>query len=56
MYGNIKLYAGSACPELAQRVADYIGIRLSRWDIITFPNENIFIRLNSSVRGQAIEA
>lgn len=54
MYGNIKLYAGSACPELAQRVADYIGIRLSRWDIITFPNENIFIRLNSSVRGQDV--
>ena len=47
MYGNIKLYAGSACPELAQRVADYIGIRLSRWEIIPFPNENIFIRLNS---------
>ncbi|CUS03896.2 Ribose-phosphate pyrophosphokinase [Candidatus Promineifilum breve] len=54
MYGNIKLYAGSACPELAQRVADYIGIRLSRWEIITFPNENIFIRLNSSVRGQDV--
>ena len=54
MYGNIKLYAGSACPELAQRVADYIGMRLSRWDITTFPNENIFIRLNSSVRGQDV--
>lgn len=54
MYGNIKLYAGSACPELAQRVADYIGIRLNRWDITTFPNENIFIRLNSSVRGQDV--
>ncbi|HMT20201.1 MAG TPA: ribose-phosphate pyrophosphokinase-like domain-containing protein, partial [Promineifilum sp.] len=54
MYGNIKLYAGSACPDLAQRVADYIGIRLNRWDIITFPNENIFIRLNSSVRGQDV--
>ena len=54
MYGDIKLYAGSACPELAQRVADYIGTRLSRWDIITFPNENIFIRLNSSVRGQDV--
>ena len=54
MYGNIKLYAGSACPELAQRVADYIGTRLSRWDIIRFPNENIFIRLNSSVRGQDV--
>ena len=54
MYGDIKLYAGSACPELAQRVADYMGIRLNRWDIITFPNENIFIRLNSSVRGQDV--
>ncbi|HOU39659.1 MAG TPA: ribose-phosphate diphosphokinase [Promineifilum sp.] len=54
MYGDIKLYAGSACPELAQRVASYIGIRLSRWDITTFANENIFIRLNSSVRGQDV--
>ncbi len=54
MYGNIKLYAGSGCPELAQRVADYIGMRLNRWDITTFPNENIFIRLNSSVRGQDV--
>ncbi len=54
MYGDIKLYAGSACPELAQRVASHIGIRLSRWDITTFPNENIFIRLNSSVRGQDV--
>ncbi|MCW5846611.1 MAG: ribose-phosphate diphosphokinase [Anaerolineae bacterium] len=54
MYGDIKLYAGSACPELAQRVADYIGKRLNRWEIITFPNENIFIRLNSSVRGQDV--
>lgn len=54
MYGDIKLYAGSACPELAQRIADYLGIHLSRWEIITFPNENIFIRLNSSVRGQDV--
>ena len=54
MYGDIKLYAGSACPELAQRVADYIGTRLSRWTVTTFPNENIFIRLNSSVRGQDV--
>lgn len=54
MYGDIKLYAGSACPELARRVADYIGIRLNRWTITTFPNENIFIRLNSSVRGQDV--
>jgi ribose-phosphate pyrophosphokinase len=54
MYGDIKLYAGSACQELARRVADYIGIGLSPWEIITFPNENIFIRLSGSVRGQDV--
>ncbi|MFO7661333.1 MAG: ribose-phosphate pyrophosphokinase [Chloroflexota bacterium] len=54
MYGEIKLYAGSACPELTQRIADYIGVPISPWEIITFPNENIFIRLSSSVRGQDV--
>lgn len=54
MYGDIKLYAGSGCPELAQRIADYIQTPLSTWDIITFPNENIFVRLHASVRGQDV--
>lgn len=54
MYGDIKLYAGSGCPDLAQRIADYIQLPLSKWDIITFPNENIFVRLHTSVRGQDV--
>lgn len=54
MYGDIKLYAGSGSPELAQRIADYVQIPLSSWDIITFANENIFVRLHSSVRGQDV--
>jgi ribose-phosphate pyrophosphokinase len=54
MYGDIKLYAGSGCPDLAQRIADYIQLPLSTWNIITFPNENIFIKLNASVRGQDV--
>ncbi len=53
-YGNIKLFAGSGCPDLAQRISNYIGIPLSDWDIIEFPNENIFVRLNESVRGQDV--
>ena len=54
MYGDIKLFAGSGCPELAQRIADYIHVPLSGWDIIQFPNENIFVRLHGSVRGQDV--
>ena len=53
-YGKIKLFAGSGCPKLAQRISDYMGIPLSDWDIIEFPNENIFVRLNESVRGQDV--
>lgn len=53
-YGEIKLFAGSGCPVLAQRIASYIGIPLSKWDIIEFPNENLFVRLNGSVRGQDV--
>ena len=54
MYGDIKLFAGSGCPVLAQKIADYINIPLSGWDIIQFPNQNIFVRLHGSVRGQDV--
>ncbi|MFN2138181.1 MAG: ribose-phosphate diphosphokinase [Candidatus Promineifilaceae bacterium] len=54
MYGDIKLFAGSGCPELAQKIADYISVPLSGWDIIQFPNQNIFVRLHGSVRGQDV--
>ncbi len=53
-YGDIKLFAGSGCPELAQRVADYINVPVSGWDIVEFPNENLFVRLHGSVRGQDV--
>ena len=54
MYGEIKLYAGSGSPELSQKIADYLQQRLSPREIIQFPNENIFIKLNSSARGQDV--
>jgi ribose-phosphate pyrophosphokinase len=54
MYGQIKLYAGSGSPELAQKIADYLGQTLSPREVIQFPNENIFVKLNSSARGQDV--
>jgi ribose-phosphate pyrophosphokinase len=53
-FGEIKLYAGSGCLELAQRIADYINVPLSDWDIIDFPNDNIWVKLHGSVRGQDV--
>lgn len=54
VYGGIKLYAGTGSPDLAQKVADYIGQPLCGRDIIQFPNENLFVKLHSSVRGQDV--
>ena len=54
MYGDIKLYAGSGSPALAQKIADYLGQQLSPREIIQFPNENIFVKLNNSARGQDV--
>ena len=54
MYGEIKLYAGSGSPELAQKIADYLGQQISPREVIQFPNENIFIKLKSSARGHDV--
>lgn len=53
-YGDIKLYAGSGSPALAQKIGEYLGQPLSPREVIQFPNENIFVKLNSSVRGQDV--
>src|SRR3989304_1918688 len=54
MYGEIKLYAGSGSPDLAQKIANYLQQPLSPREVIQFSNENIFVKLNSSARGQDV--
>jgi ribose-phosphate pyrophosphokinase len=54
VYGGIKLYAGTGSADLAQRVADYLKQPLCGRDIIQFPNENLFVKLHTSVRGQDV--
>ncbi|HPV07663.1 MAG TPA: ribose-phosphate pyrophosphokinase [Aggregatilineales bacterium] len=60
MYGEIKLLAGSACPELATEISDYLTRTTGQYvplldaSIEKFPNDNIFVQLNESVRGQDV--
>ena len=53
-YGDIKLFSGSGNPKLAEEIADYLGKSLEDYDVIQFPNENLFVRLKGSVRGQDV--
>ncbi|MCD6355668.1 MAG: ribose-phosphate pyrophosphokinase [Anaerolineaceae bacterium] len=52
MYGDIRLYTGTSAPDLASSISAYLKSPLCERDIITFPNDNIFVKLHSSVRGQ----
>lgn len=54
VFGGIKLYAGTGSPDLAQKIADYVKAPLCGRDIIQFPNENLFVKLHSSARGQDV--
>jgi ribose-phosphate pyrophosphokinase len=54
LYGEIKLIAGTGCPELAGDIACYLGLPLSGRDVLLFPNDNLFVRLHKSVRGQDV--
>lgn len=51
-YGDVKLYAGTSAPDLANRISTHMGLPLCDRDIIVFPNDNLFVKLHSSVRGQ----
>jgi len=53
-YGEIKLYAGSAYQSFGHEVAEYLGLPLAQHKVKKFANDNIFIRLERSVRGQDV--
>jgi ribose-phosphate pyrophosphokinase len=54
VYGEIKLFAGSGSPDLSRRIAEYLGSPLCERELVEFPNENLFIKLKHSVRGQDV--
>lgn len=56
IYGGIKLFAGTASPEVSKDIADYLGQELSGRDVVHFHNDNLLVRLHSSVRGQDVYA
>ncbi len=53
-YGDIRIFAGSGSRQLADETCRYLNVPLSSCEIIRFPNENIFVRLLTSVRGQDV--
>lgn len=51
-YGDVKIYGGTASHDLAEKVTEYLKIQICEHDVIPFPNENLLVKLKTSVRGQ----
>jgi len=51
-YGKIVLYSGTGCPDLAAEISAELDVPLGGRDARKFANDNTFVRLHQSVRGQ----
>lgn len=53
-FDEMRIFSGTGNPTLAQAISSYIGIRHGELSIHTFPNENIFVKIEESVREQDV--
>jgi len=53
-HGNIMVFRGSASQALGSEIASYLELGLGGYQRTVFSNENIFIQLKQSVRGQDV--
>ncbi len=50
MYGEIKVIAGSAHPELAREICKHLGVEPSKTRTVRFSNENMMVQIEENVR------
>ena len=51
---ELKIFSGSAHRDLAQRIADYIGIPLGDASVKSFPDGETSVRINENIRGRDV--
>lgn len=54
MFGEMAIFSGRSNRPLAEAICKHLNIQLDEADIFDFPNENIFVQLKCSVRGQDV--
>ena len=54
MFGEMAVFSGRSNRPLAEAICRHLALQMSEADIIDFPNENIFLQLKCSVRGQDV--
>jgi ribose-phosphate pyrophosphokinase len=50
MHGNLRIFAASSHPSLAQNIAGHLGMEISPSEVVRFANENLMIKIHENVR------
>jgi ribose-phosphate pyrophosphokinase len=50
----LRIFSGNANRPLAQRIADYVGVRLGDATVTSFPDQETFVKINENVRGRDV--
>ena len=50
LFEELKVFSGTANPDLASNVCDYLGIPLGKIEVFKFSNDNTFVRIQENVR------
>lgn len=51
---QIRLFAGTANPQLARRIADYLNVPLGRGNVECFPDGEMLVKVEEDVRGRDV--
>jgi len=50
VYGKVKIFTGSAHPELAREICADLGLPLGKSELVRFANENMMVKILENVR------
>ena len=53
-YDQLVVFSGNSNPELTEEICNYIDIPLGRSEVFKFSNDNTFVRIGESVRGNDV--
>ena len=50
LYDEMKIFTGNSHPQLAQDIANYVGVPLGECEVFKFSNDNTFVQILENVR------
>jgi len=53
-YDQLTIFGGNSNPELTDEICAYLGLPRGRAEVFKFSNDNTFVRIGESVRGQDV--